>query len=248
MKNIDFYEHRKDLAAAFRWAERLNLHEAVANHFSVAVNDEGTKFLMNPNRWHFSRIKASDLLLLDIHDKKVLESKNPPDATAWGLHGALHKNCRHARCVMHVHSVFGTVLASLKNSILPPINQVAAIFFNRQIIDNQYGGLAFDEEGERCSKLLKDPKITTMIMGNHGFLVIGQNVAEAFHRLFYFERAAKIYVNALQTGMELRILEDKIAEKTAFELENEEFPNPAGTSFLTEIKTILDKENSDYSQ
>ena len=86
MKNIDFYEHKKDLAAAFRWAERLNLHEAVANHFSVAVNDEGTKFLMNPNRWHFSRIKASDLLLLDIHDKKVLENKNPPDATAWGLH------------------------------------------------------------------------------------------------------------------------------------------------------------------
>ena len=149
MKNIDFYEHRKDLAAAFRWAERLNLNEAVANHFSIAINDEGTKFLMNPNRWHFSRIKASDLLLLDINDKKVLESKNPPDATAWGLHGALHKNCRHAKCVMHVHSVYGTVLASLKNSILPPINQVAAIFFNRQIIDNQYGGLAFDEEGER---------------------------------------------------------------------------------------------------
>ena len=43
------YEERKDMAAAFRWAERLNLHEAVANHFSLAVNDQGTKFLMNPN-------------------------------------------------------------------------------------------------------------------------------------------------------------------------------------------------------
>ena len=70
LHNIQFYEERKDLAAAFRWAERLNLHEAVANHFSLAVNDQGTKFLMNPNRWHFSRIKASDLLLLD--------ANNPP--------------------------------------------------------------------------------------------------------------------------------------------------------------------------
>ena len=248
MKNIEFYDQRKDLAASFRWAERLDLHEAVANHFSLAVNNEGTRFLMNPNRWHFSRIKASDLLLLDINDKKVLESNNPPDATAWGLHGTLHKNCPHARCIMHAHSVYATILASLQDNILPPINQIASIFFNRQIVDNDYGGLAFEEEGERCSKLLKDKKITTLIMGNHGFLVIGQNVAEAFNRLFYFERAAKIYINALQTGRELKILNDKIAEKTALELENEELPNPAGTSFLGEIKAILDKEGSDYYQ
>ena len=247
-QNIQFYEERKDLAAAFRWAERLNLHEAVANHFSLAVNDQGTKFLMNPNRWHFSRIKASDLLLLDANDKTVLEKENPPDATAWGLHGAIHKNCEHAKCVMHVHSVHATVLASMKDSLLPPINQVASIFFNRQIIDDHYGGLAFEEEGERCSKLLENKKFTTMIMGNHGYLVIGKNVAEAFHRLFYFERAAEIYVKALQTGKELRVLDDITAEKTALELENEEEPNPAGTSFLGEIKSILDKEHSDYSQ
>jgi len=248
LHNIQFYEERKDLAAAFRWAERLNLHEAVANHFSLAVNDQGTKFLMNPNRWHFSRIKASDLLLLDANDKTVLEKENPPDATAWGLHGAIHKNCEHAKCVMHVHSVHATVLASMKDSLLPPINQVASIFFNRQIVDDHYGGLAFEEEGERCSKLLENKKFTTMIMGNHGYLVIGKNVAEAFHRLFYFERAAEIYVKALQTGKELRVLDDRTAEKTALELENEEEPNLAGTSFLGEIKSILDKEHSDYSQ
>ena len=248
LHNIQFYEERKDLAAAFRWAERLNLHEAVANHFSLAVNDQGTKFLMNPNRWHFSMIKASDLLLLDANDKTVLEKENPPDATAWGLHGAIHKNCEHAKCVMHVHSVHATVLASMKDSLLPPINQVASIFFNRQIVDDHYGGLAFEEEGQRCSKLLENKKFTTMIMGNHGYLVIGKNVAEAFHRLFYFERAAEIYVKALQTGKELRVLDDITAEKTALELENEEEPNPAGTSFLGEIKSILDKEHSDYSQ
>ena len=248
IQNIEFYEERKDMAAAFRWAERLNLHEAVANHFSLAVNENGTKFLMNPNRWHFSRIKASDLLLLDANDKAVLESENPPDATAWGLHGAIHKNCPHAKCVMHIHSVHATVLASMKESILPPINQVASIFFNRQIVDNNYGGLAFEKEGERCSQLLQNTKFTTMIMGNHGFLVVGQNVAEAFHRLFYFERAAEIYIKALQTGKDLSVLSDIVAEKTAVELEEEEIPNPAGTSFLEEIKLILDKENSDYSQ
>ena len=82
--NNNFDEERKELAAAFRWAERSNLHEAVANHFSLAVNPDGTQFLMNPNMWHFSRIKASDLLLLDVNDKTALKKENAPDATAWG--------------------------------------------------------------------------------------------------------------------------------------------------------------------
>ena len=63
--NMDNWQERIDLAAAFRWTVRLNMHEAVANHFSLAINENGTKFLMNPNQMHFARIKASDLLLLD---------------------------------------------------------------------------------------------------------------------------------------------------------------------------------------
>ena len=156
--------------------------------------------------------------------------------------------CPHARCIMHVHSVFATVLASLQDCILPPINQVASIFYDRQVVDKNYGGLAFEEEGSRCAKLLSNPKKHTFIMGNHGILIFGQNVAETFNRLFYFERAAKIYVNALQTGKKLSVLDNKIAEKTAQELDNEEYPNPAGTAFLREIKEILDQENSDYSK
>jgi len=68
LSNNNYVEERKDLAAAFRWAERSNLHEAVANHFSLAVNSAGTKFLMNPNMWHFSRIKSSNLLLFVLFD------------------------------------------------------------------------------------------------------------------------------------------------------------------------------------
>ena len=63
--NLDHWQERVDLAAAFRWTARLNMHEAVANHFSLAINADGTRFLMNPNQMHFARIKASDLLEID---------------------------------------------------------------------------------------------------------------------------------------------------------------------------------------
>ena len=156
--NLPFYEERVDLACAFRWTARLNMHEAVANHFSLAVNDDGTRFLMNPNQVHFSRIKASDLLLIDANDPETMNRPDAPDPTAWGLHGAIHRNVPHARCVMHVHSIHATVLASLADSTLPPIDQNSAMFFNRQVVDDHYGGLAFEEEGERCSQLLVRPE------------------------------------------------------------------------------------------
>ncbi|MDU8927718.1 class II aldolase and adducin N-terminal domain-containing protein [Alisedimentitalea sp. MJ-SS2] len=242
--NIDHWPERVDLAAAFRWTERLNLHEGVANHFSLAVNDDGTQFLMNPNQMHFSRIRASDLLFLDANDPGTLEGPNAPDPTAWGLHGSIHRRCPHVRCAMHVHSIHATVLASLADSNMPPIDQNTATFYNRYVIDEEFGGLAFEEEGERCATLLSDPKKKTMIMGNHGVMITGTTVAETFNRLYYFERAAETYIRALQTGQPLRILSDEVAEKTARELE--EYPEQ-DTRHLAELKAILDEESSNYA-
>ena len=169
--NLSHWAERVDMAAAFRWTARLGMHEAVANHFSLAVNEDGTQFLMNPNQRHFSRIKASDLLFLDANDPNTMDQPDAPDPTAWGLHGSIHRACPHARCVMHVHSIHATVLACLADSTLPPIDQNTATFYNRYVVDNEFAGLAFEEEGTRCAKMLSDPKIKTMIMGNHGVLI-----------------------------------------------------------------------------
>ena len=242
--NMDHWQDRVDLAAAFRWTARLNMHEGVANHFSLSINSDGTQFLMNPNQRHFSRIKASDLLVIDANDPETLNDADAPDVTAWGLHGGLHRHCPHARCVMHVHSTFATVLASLQDSRLPPIDQNCATFFNRIVIDENYGGLAFEEEGARCAALFHDPKKKVMVMGNHGVMVIGDSVADTFNRLYYFERAAETYIRALQTGQPLRVLPDDIAEKTARELE--EYPDQ-DHRHLAELKAILDEEGSDYA-
>jgi len=242
--NMDHWNERSNLAATFQWAARLNMHEAVANHFSLAVNDDGTHFLINPNQVHFSRVRASDLLLLDANDPDVLTKPDAPDPTAWGLHGSIHRMCPHARCVMHTHSIWSTVLASLADSTLPPIDQNTAMFFNRYVIDDAFGGVAFEEEGQRCAQMLSDPNKKVMIMGNHGVLVVGASVADTFNRLYYFERAAETYVRALQTGQTLRIMSNEIAEKTAAELDN--YPGQA-CAHLREIRMILDAENSEYA-
>jgi ribulose-5-phosphate 4-epimerase/fuculose-1-phosphate aldolase len=241
---MNHQNERADLAAAFRWAVRYNWHEAVANHFSFAVNADGTRFLMNPNSRHFSRITASSLLLLDANDPEVLKGPDAPEPTAWGLHGAIHRNVPFARCALHVHSKYATVLASLQDSILPPIDQNSAMFYNRILVDEHYGGLAFEDEGERISALFADPQKKVMVMGNHGLMVVGASVAEAFNTLYYFERAAETYVLALATGKPLRTLTHNIAMKTAEEMNT---VTEVVDNHLKELRLILDAEGSDYA-
>ncbi len=242
--NIAHWAERADLAAAFRWTARLNLHEGVANHFSLAVSEDGRKFLMNPNQVHFSRLRASDLLLIDADDPATMERADAPDPTAWGLHGTLHRRCPHARCAMHVHSIHATVLASLADSTLPPIDQNAAMFFNRVAVDEHYGGLAFEAEAERACALLADPAKKVLVMGNHGVMVTGETVADTFNRLYYFERACETYIKALWTGRPLRLIPDEIAEKTAAEIES--YPGQADRH-LAELRAILDAEGANYA-
>lgn len=242
--NITHWAERVDLAAAFRWSVKLNLHEAVANHFSLAVNDTGSKFLMNPKWKHFARLKASDMIEVDANDPTTMDRPDAPDPTAWGLHGSIHRTLPHARCLIHVHSIHATVLASLADSRLPPIDQNSAMFFGRHVVDDHFGGMAFADEAARCADMLSDPKITTLVMGNHGVLIIGATVAETFNRLTYFERAAETYIRALQTGQPLRVLSDEIAEKTAQEWEDY---GDYAQAHLSEIKALLDEEGANYA-
>jgi ribulose-5-phosphate 4-epimerase/fuculose-1-phosphate aldolase len=118
------------------------------------------------------------------------------------------------------------------------------MFHNRHVVDDQFGGMAFEAEGARCAVLLADPRITTLVMGNHGVLVIGATVAETFNRLYYFERAAETYIRALQTGRPLRLLPEAIAEKTAREWES--YPGFA-EAHLREIRAILDADDPGYA-
>lgn len=242
---MEHAEARADLAAAFRIAVKMNWHEGVANHFSLAVDESGSRFLMNPNAVHFARITASNLIEVDANDPTTLERPDAPDPTAWGLHGALHRNVPWARCAMHLHPKYSTALATLADSSLPPIDQNTTMFYDRVIIDEEYGGLAFEEEGERVCALFTDPQKKVMVMGNHGIMVVGTSVAEAFNTLYYFERAAETYITALSTGRPLRVIGHNIAAKTAQEMNEQTHLVDA---HLAEWRALLDAEGSDYAQ
>jgi len=241
----DFQEQRVDLAAAFRWFARLGMAESVANHFSVAVSADGSRFLVNPCRRHFSQIRASELLLLDARDPATLQRPDAPDPTAWYLHSGLHSQVAHARCIMHLHSKYATALGCLADSTLYPIDINAARFFGRVAIDTAFSGMALStEEAARQADLLLDGK-SVLLMANHGVLVVGATVAAAFDELYYFERAAEMLLTCYSTGKPLRIMPSAVAELTKQQwLEYSGFP----TDHLNAVKQILEREEPDYRQ
>ena len=234
---------RVDLAAAFRLAVEFDWHEAVANHFSLAVSPDGKRFLMNPRWRHFSRIRASDLLLLDADDDSIMEGPDAPDPSAWCIHGRIHRALPQARCILHLHTPYATAVSALAEPEIKPIDQTTARYFNRVAYDMNYGGIADSTaEGDRLAAALGNH--STMMMGQHGILVVGETVADAFDQLYYLERACRTLVLAYSTGQPLNVMPDDLAEATARGWED--YPGMAEAHF-EELKLGLDAKDPSYA-
>lgn len=242
--DIEHWQQRVDLAAAFRLADKLNWQEGVGNHFSLAVSNDGRQFIMNPRWKHFAGLRACDLLLLDSEDDSTMERPDAPDITAWCIHGRLHARAPHARCIMHLHPPYATAVATLARPEIRPIDQTTARFFNRLAIDNNYEGLANSlAEGERLARVLGNRSV--MMMGNHGVLVAAQTIAEAYDCMYHLERACQTMVLALSMGEPLNVLSDAVAEKTAIGWQED--GRDYAFAHFDEMKRRLDLSSPDYA-
>ena len=241
---MEISELQQDLAAVFRWTAKLNMNEGIANHFSACLPNSND-FYVNGSGLHFSSIKASDMVLVE--QNKIEEIKKKPelvDPTALNIHGIIHKKVPHARCILHVHSKYATALSTLKDPTLQPIDQNTMRFYNRVATYDDFGGLGFEEESHKMAAAIGNNR--SMLLANHGILTVGQTVGQAFDELYYFEKACETYITALSTNKELKIVNSKVAEKTAQEWEN--YPVNMGEQHLKAIRSILDKEDPSYKQ
>ena len=236
---------RIDLAAAFRWAARWDMHESIANHFSVAVSDDGTRFLLNPVGSHFSRLRASELLLIDSRQPASWAGANAPDPTAWNLHAELHRQLPQARCILHTHMHYATTLCCLQDFEWLALDQNACRFHGRIAYDRDYAGMALDAaEGQRVAGLLGAGK-NVLFMGNHGVIVVGSTVAQALDSLYYLERAAKLQVLALSTGRPLALIPEPLAALACAQWND--YPTDYCELHLAALKQILDHEEPEYT-
>jgi ribulose-5-phosphate 4-epimerase/fuculose-1-phosphate aldolase len=234
---------RIDLAAAFRLAVRLDLHEGVCNHFSVMLQD-GKRFLLNHYGLHWSEVTASNLLELDAAGN-VLEGEGELEKTAFYIHSRIHLANPRAACVLHTHMPNATALTLLEGGRLEMVEQNALRFHDDIAYDDVYNGLVVDNaEGDRLARALGQKRV--LFLANHGVIVVGPSVAEAFDALYYLERACRLQVLARSMGGKLRPVRPEVVRET-YKLMCADAPKYAGAHFEA-LKRMLDREEPAYSR
>ena len=234
---------RIDLAAAFRLAVRLDLHEGVCNHFSVMLAD-GQTFLLNRYGLHWSEVSASNLLALDAGGR-IIAGEGEYEKTAFWIHSRIHLAHRQAACVLHTHMPHATALTLLEDGRLEMIEQNALRFHDDIAYDDSYNGLVVDEtEGDRLARVLGEKRV--LFLANHGVIVVGPTVAEAFDSLYSLERACRLQVLARMMGGKRRAVRREVVERT-YGLMRADAPQYACAHFNA-LKRILDHEEPAYSR
>lgn len=236
------WQARVDLAACFRMAARQGLEEGICNHFSALVPGYDDLFLVNPYGYAFRELKASQLLVCDFHGN-VIAGEGQPEATAFFIHGRVHKMIPRAKVAFHTHMPYATALTMTEGDPLIFAGQTALKFYGRTAVDQDYNGLALDaREGDRIAGAIGDADI--VFMKHHGVMVLGSTIAEAWDDLYYLERACQVQTLALSTGRKVLPV-DPVTAEAAYRQMRLGDPDSARLH-LESVKRLLDSAEPDY--
>lgn len=238
----EVWQARVDLAACFRMAARLGMHEGICNHFSAMLPGHDDLFLVNPYGLGFGEVTAASLLVCDFHGN-VVSGDGAPEATAFHIHARVHMKVPRARAAFHTHMPYATALAMTDGYPLIYAGQTALKFYGRVTIDEDYNGLALDErEGDRIAAAVGDADI--VFMKHHGVMVLAPNIAEAWDDLYYLERASEVQCLAMATGRPITPVKPEIAAAAARQMRAGDLES--ARLHLESVKRILDREAPEY--
>ena len=237
-------EARIQLAAAHRMAVLHELEEGIDNHFTMTVPGRDGQYFILPYGLHWSEARASELIVFD-EQGRVLEGDGSLELSAQCIHAPIHR-ITGARVVMHTHQTWAMALNMLQDNRLRPASQTAAFFDGQIAYDDDYSGIAATlEEGERLAALMSDKPI--VFMKNHGVLVAGETVAQAYRRLYRIERVCRNQVLAMGTGGPLQVLADEIVARVQAPNPDDRHPRAERERlFFAAMMRLLDRELPGY--
>jgi ribulose-5-phosphate 4-epimerase/fuculose-1-phosphate aldolase len=177
---------------------------------------------------------------------RTLEGKGEVELSALCIHAPIHR-IAGARVVLHTHQTWALALNMLKDNRLRPASQTAAHLHGRVAYDDNYSGNADTvEEGERLAKLLDGKPI--MFMKNHGVLVTGDTIPQAYKRLYFLERVCRAQVLALGSGQPLEIISDEVIAKVQTPSPGDRHRGQRDLLYFEAMMRVLDRELPGYAE
>jgi ribulose-5-phosphate 4-epimerase/fuculose-1-phosphate aldolase len=180
---------RLELAACYRLFDFLGWCEMIFNHLTLRLPGERPLFLINPYGLHYTEVTARNLVRIDVEGNKAEDSPWPVNPAGFVIHAAIHRARADAHCVMHTHTTAGIAVAC-KEAGLSHDNFYGAQFFGR-VAYHDFEGVTtdLDEQGRLVTSL---GGRDVLILRNHGLLVTGAGVPEAFRTLWSLQRACEV--------------------------------------------------------
>ena len=236
---------KTQLAAAHRLAVLHELEEGIDNHFTVTVPGQDDRYLILPFGLHWSEARASAIIVFD-ESGTTLEGEGVVELSAQCIHAPIHRIC-DVRVVLHTHQPWALALNMLKDNRLLPANQTAAFFHGHIAYDDDYSGTADSlEEGERLAGVIGDKQI--LFMKNHGVIVTGDNVGQAYKRLYKLERVCRTQVLALSTGRPIEVLSDDVVTRLQAPSGNDRHSRAEREHlYFAAMMRVLDRELPGYA-
>ncbi|HVJ51731.1 MAG TPA: class II aldolase/adducin family protein [Aliidongia sp.] len=188
---------KQHLAVSFRLFARYGFDLGAAGHITARDPEDPDKFWVNPYGVHFSRIRVSDLLLVD-HHGAVVEGERPVNRAAFAIHSAIHKARPDIVAAAHSHSLYGKAWSTL-GRLLDPLTQDACAFYQDHSLFDDFTGVVLDTaEGDRIAEALGPHK--AVILKNHGILTGGPTVASTVWWYIAMDNAAHAQLLAEAAG------------------------------------------------
>jgi len=205
------WQIRVDLAACYRLVAMYGWSDLVFTHISARVPGPEHHFLINPYGLMFDEIIASSLVKVDQQCNKLIDSPFPVNPAGFVIHSAVHEAREDVQCVLHTHTRAGVAVSAQRCGVLPISQQ--STFVLGSLAYHAYEGVAFrDEEKPRLQADLGNANF--LMLRNHGLLVAGKTIADAFLSMYTFESTCQIQI-AAQAGGELVQVEPRIVQGVA---------------------------------
>jgi ribulose-5-phosphate 4-epimerase/fuculose-1-phosphate aldolase len=206
------WQLRCECAAAHRLIAHFVSVDLTYNHISVRVPGEPQHFLVKADKVFMEQVTASNLVKYHVGGKQVMDSDYQASPAAYNLHAAVLKARPDIVAAVHTHSPANLAVSAQRGG-LRPITQQAMRFYNRiAYYPNQVDDTTPEGTAQLASAL---GGRWVMILENHGALVCGTSLAEAYIYHHFFELACRAQVGALAGGVEIITPSPEVCEERA---------------------------------
>ncbi len=201
------WQLRVELAACYRLVAEFGWDDLIFTHISVRIPGPDNHFLINPYGMMFDEITASDLIKIDQNGNKLQDTPHSVNHAGFIIHSCIHEARHDVACIIHTHTRAGVAVSAQKQGILPISQQSTYVLSSLAYHD--YEGVAVrEDEQPRLQRDLGDANF--LVLRNHGLLVVGKTVADAFLSMYALETTCQIQLAAQVGGSELIHIEPKI--------------------------------------